>query len=313
MRQIVTLSRALPLPPVQANGANINFVPVTSPDDIPAGALAHITTALDPVDANAIAAMPDSLGLIANIGVGVDNIDLAAAQARGILVSNTPVVTEDTADLTFALILAAARRTGNAERFVRDGAWGTGAAMPALGTRVHGKTLGLVGFGPIAQAVARRARGFGIAVQYWNRAQRPEAEADTGATYVAQLDDLLSTSNIVSVHAALVPQTRNLICADRIARLPKGAILVNTARGGIVDEKALCAALDSGNLAAVGLDVFETEPQIFPGLLTHENAVLTPHIGSATTECRGDMVRSVLSNVIAHLEGRAINNPVTLA
>ncbi|WP_374632222.1 NAD(P)-dependent oxidoreductase [Paracoccus sp. (in: a-proteobacteria)] len=311
MSQTVTMSRILPLPAIKANGQGVELRPVASPAEIPAGTRAHIITAVDPLDADRIAAMPDSLGLIASFGVGTDHIDLTAAAARGITVSNTPVVTEDTADLAFALILAAARRTGQAERFLRAGQWTSHAVAPSPGIRVHGAALGLVGFGPIAQAVARRARGFGMAIRYWNRSRRTQAEADLGAEYVADLDDLLGQSDIVSVHTALVPATRNLIDAARLLAMRQGAVLINTARGGLVDEAALCDALDRGHLGAAGLDVFDGEPALNPALLQRDDIVLTPHIGSATSACRADMARTVLRNVVAYLETGTVPDAVS--
>ena len=306
----VTLSRALPLPAIMAAGQGVTFLPVDTVRDIPHGTRVHVTTALDPLGDGAIASLPDSVGLIANIGVGIDNIDLDAARARGIAVSNTPVVTEDTADLAFALILAASRRVGEGERYLRAGHWSQSGAGAPLGTRVHGKTLGLIGFGEIAQAVARRAAGFGMAIRYWNRTRRPEAEAATGAEYVESLQALMAGADILSVHTALTPDTRNLIGADALAAARKGAILINTARGGIVDEDALCDALELGDIAAAGLDVFDGEPQVSPQLRDREDVVLTPHIGSATVECRTDMVRRVLANVVAFLETGAPRDPV---
>ncbi|SDO29267.1 glyoxylate reductase [Lutimaribacter pacificus] len=310
MTKIVTLSRPLPLPRIEAGGEAVEFVRVSSVADIPTEALAHISTAMDPVDGEFIAGMPEGQRLIANIGVGVDNIDLTAAAARGIAVSNTPVVTEDTADLAFALILGAARRVGEGERYLRAGKWSAGEAPPALGTRVHGQALGLVGFGPIAQAVARRARGFGMKVHYWNRTRREEAEAALGATFVPDLAELLGQSDFVSVHTALVPATRNLINADRIGQMRKGVVLVNTARGGIVDEEALCNALEAGHLGAAGLDVFADEPQVLPALLERQDVLLTPHIGSATSACRMDMAQCVLGNVVSFLESGTVLTPV---
>lgn len=310
MTKIVTLSRPLPLPRIEAGGEAVEFVRVSSVADIPTEALAHISTAMDPVDGEFIAGMPEGQRLIANIGVGVDNIDLTAAAARGIAVSNTPVVTEDTADLAFALILGAARRVGEGERYLRAGKWSAGEAPPALGTRVHGQALGLVGFGPIGQAVARRARGFGMKVHYWNRTRREEAEAALGATFVPDLAELLGQSDFVSIHTALVPATRNLINADRIGQMRKGVVLVNTARGGIVDEEALCNALEAGHLGAAGLDVFADEPQVLPALLERQDVLLTPHIGSATSACRMDMAQCVLGNVVSFLESGTVLTPV---
>lgn len=313
MTRIVTLARALPLPRIEVNGQVIEFKPVSDVAEIPAGTQVHCTTSLDRLSAKDIASLPDSVGLIANIGVGVDNIDLCAASERGILVSNTPVVTEDTADLAFALILAGSRRVGEGERFLRSGSWAATSTSPPLGMRVHGKTLGLVGFGAIAQAVARRAKGFGMPVRYWNRTSRPEVGRAVGATQVETLAELFATCDIVSVHTALTPQTKNLIGAAELAAARPNAVLVNTARGGIVDEAALCDALENGPLAAAGLDVFEGEPNIYPRLLERENVVLTPHIGSATGECRADMVRRLLANLVSFFETGRPSDPVETA
>lgn len=310
MTEIVTIERALPLPRIEFKGQTVEFRPVSDVAEIPFGTRVHCTTSLDPLPAKAIAALPDSVRLIANIGVGVDNIDLAAAQARGITVSNTPVVTEDTADLAFALILAASRRVGEGERFLRGGSWTAAGIAPPLGARVHGKTLGLVGFGAIAQAVARRAKGFGMTIRYWNRSRRPEAEQELGARRVASLTDLFSSCDIVSVHTALTPQTQNLIGATELATARQNAVLVNTARGGIVDEAALCDALENGPLSAAGLDVFDGEPNVYPRLLARDDVVLTPHIGSATGECRLDMVHRLLTNVATFLETGQVPDPV---
>ena len=311
MRLTITLARALPLPPMEIGGEAVTFLPVTATSDIPDGTRVHITTSLDPLDGAAIAAMPDSIGLIANIGVGVDNIDLAAAAGRGIAVSNTPVVTEDTADLAFALILAATRRVGEGERYLRGGSWTASGVAPPLGGRVHGKTLGLVGFGAIGQAVARRARGFDMPVRYWNRTRKPEAEKTLGAIYDADLGSLLANSDVISVHTALTPETQGLIGAKALATARAGVVLINTARGGIVDADALCDALETGQLAAAGLAVFDGEPGVNPRLLSREEVVLTPHIGSATSACRMDMARHVLMNVVSFVETGKVPDAVT--
>jgi len=313
MALIVTLSRALPLPQIAVQGEQITFLPVTETTQIPAGTQVHCTTSLDPLDGAAIAAMPDSIKLIANIGVGTDNIDLLAARQHGIVVSNTPVVTEDTADHAFALILAASRRAGEGERFLRAGKWTAAGVAPPLGVRVHGKTLGLVGFGAIAQAVARRARGFDMPVCYWNRTRRPDAEAALSAEFSPDLATLLGKSDVISVHTALTAQTQGLIGVKELGSARKGAVLINTARGGIVDETALCDALEQGQIAAAGLDVFEGEPSVNPRLLELDNAVLTPHIGSATGECRMDMAKRLLGNVVSFLETGSVLDPVDAA
>lgn len=310
MTHIVTLSRPLPLPQITAAEKLVTFQAVSAVSDIPEGTQVHCTTALDPLTAEAIAALPESVRLIANIGVGVDNIDLAAAAARGIAVSNTPVVTEDTADLCFALILAACRKLGENERFVRAGNWGPDAMMAAMGTRVHGKTLGLIGMGPIAQAVARRAQGFNMPLVYWNRTRRSELEAELGLSWAESPDDLVQRADIVSLHCALTPDTKNIINGDRLAQFRESAVVVNTARGALVDETALVSALNSGHLGAAGLDVFAQEPRLHPGLFDLENVVLTPHIGSATNECRSDMAARALGNIVSFLETGAPMDPV---
>lgn len=308
MTQTVTLSRPLPMPPVAANGAPVTFLPVASVAEIPEGTRVHCATVLDPLPATAIAALPASVRLIANIGVGTDNIDLAAAAARGIAVSNTPVVTEDTADFAFALILAACRKIGANERFLRDRRWNPTAMMADIGLRVHGRRLGLIGMGPIAQAVARRARGFDMPLLYWNRSRRPDLEAELGLSWAADPDMLVAGADIVSLHCALTPETRRIIDAARLARFRPGAVLINTGRGALVDEAAVAMALETGQLAAAGLDVFEAEPAVTPALLAQPNALLTPHIGSATAACRAEMAGRALANITAFLEtGRPLD------
>ncbi|KUJ83210.1 hypothetical protein AVO45_18630 [Ruegeria marisrubri] len=312
MEHIVALSRPLPLPEVPLGEDTLKFQPVTTTAEVPDGTRVYGSTALDPVDRAAISALPDSVKLIANIGVGFDNIDLTAAAARGIAVSNTPTVTEDTADLAFALILAACRRVGEGERFVRSGQWISSQAAPPLGVRVHGQTLGLVGFGAISRAVAQRAKGFGMEILYTDLRQMPEVDQELDARYVENLHDLLAQSDIVSIHTVLTPQTRNLIDATALAAMRRGSVLVNAARGGIVDEVALCNALDSGHLAAAALDVFDGEPNVRAELLALENVVLTPHIGSATAACRADMVHCFVANVTTFLTDGQPLNPVPL-
>lgn len=254
-----------------------------------------VSVAVDPVPAELIARLPASLGLIANIGVGTDNIDLAAARDRGIAVSNTPVVTEDTADLTLALLLATCRRISASERHLRAGDWAAGAGQ--LGQRVHGKRLGIVGFGAIGQAVAQRARGFNMEILYHGPHPKPEAEEALGARYCASLDELLAEADILSLNCALTEQTRHLLNAESLAKLKPGAVVINTGRGPLIDEAALVEALRSGHLGAAGLDVYEFEPQLNPALLGFDNVTLLPHIGSATAECRMDMARRVCANI----------------
>lgn len=296
----VLTTRPLPLPQLKSGDEEIEFVVLGAGD--PAGARAIVIPAIDRLDAAAIAQLPASVGLIANIGVGVDNLDLAAAAARGIAVSNTPVVTEDTADLAFALLLAAARGVARADRYVRAGSWSAGEPFP-LGQRVSGATLGLVGFGAIAQAVARRAAGFGMKVLYWNRSGQDDAAAALGATRFAELDELLGQSDFVSLHLPLTAQTEALIDASRLAAMKPGAVLINTARGAVVDEAALIEALQTGHLAGAALDVFATEPTVPAELLEMDQVVLTHHIGSATTACRSGMAIRALGNLLTFLGG----------
>ncbi len=272
----------------------------------PGRARVYVSTALDPVRSELIERMPASLGLIANIGVGTDNIDLAAAARRGIAVSNTPVVTEDTADLTMALLLAACRRLSIGERLLRDGRFGE--AQRHLGIRVHGKTLGIVGFGAIGQAVARRAAGFGMRILYHGPRRKSAAEAETGAEFKAALEDLLGESDIVSLNCPLNEQTRHVMNAGSLARMKPGAVLVNTGRGPLIHEQALVDALASGHLGGAGLDVFEFEPEVTPALLGFDNVTLLPHVGSATGECRRDMALRVVENIRAFLQtGRPVD------
>ncbi|MEM9494896.1 MAG: D-glycerate dehydrogenase [Pseudomonadota bacterium] len=302
MSHQVILARKLRTPPIEAGGQKIDFIYCPDREEFPEGASVYCSTSLDEVRADLIEYLPDSVGLIANLGVGVDNIDVDAAARRGISVSNTPVVSEDTADLTFALMLDAMRRVSVNEMFLRTGAWTFDNPIGAMGVRVHSKTLGLIGFGAIAQAVARRALGFNMKVMYTARSRNREAEMSVGARYCDDLDKLVSEADIVSVHTPLTAQTRGLIDAARLDKFKPGAVLINTARGAVVDERALAAALSSGRIAAAGLDVFEDEPFVSPALTKLENVVLTPHIGSATEECREDILKCGLANIITFLE-----------
>lgn len=305
----IAMSRALPLPNVPVDGRELHFV---APEEgIPDDAVAYLSTAVDPVDAGLIAALPDTVGLIANLGVGYDNIDLAAAAARGIQVSNTPVVTADTADLAFALILAACRRLGEGERYLRAGGWTETGTPPPVGTRVNGATLGIVGFGAIGQAVARRAQGFGMKLLYHSRTEIAAATVAFDAEYRSDLNSLLAESDVVTIHAPLTDATRRLIGEAELAACKPGAVIVNTARGPLVDEDALAAALVSGHIAAAGLDVFSQEPRVPPALLALDQVVLTPHIGSATAQCRTDIVQRGLANIISYLKTGAVVDPVT--
>lgn len=262
----------------------------------------------DAIDAEVMGESP-RLRVVSSCSVGVDHVDLAAATARGLPVGNTPgVLTETTADLAFALLLAAARRIPEADRFVRDGSWTPERRWEPdllLGRDLQGAVLGLVGLGPIGRAVARRARGFGMRVLGWSRSAHPEARAD-GVEPVG-LAELLAASDFVSLHVALAPETRHLIGAEALARMKDTAVLVNTARGEVVNQAALVSALAAGRLGGAALDVFEAEP-LPPGspLLGLPNVVLAPHIGSASVATRRRMADLAVENLLAGLEGRRL-------
>ncbi len=307
---IAVLTRPLPLPAIPVGQGELQYRTYEGDPAVFDGAQVLISTAVDPVRAELIAQMPDSVRLIANIGVGFDNIDLEAAKARGIAVTNTPVVTEDTADLTFTLLLAACRQLSVNERFLRAGQWSTTQPMAAMGTRVHGQTLGIIGFGEIGQAVARRARGFNMTVLYHGPRAKAEAAEAVGAEYCADLDQLLAQSDIVSLHCPLTEQTRGLMDSAALAKMKAGAVLINTGRGDLVEDAALIDALRSGHLAAAGLDVFQGEPDFHPDYLTLNNVTLTPHIGSATAACRQQMGATALANVIAFYQGQPLPSRV---
>ena len=264
-----------------------------------------VPTVTDRIDADVIAAAGPRLRLIASFGAGVDHIDLAAARARGITVTNTPgVLTEDTADMTMALILAGARRLGEGERLVRDGKWQGWAPTFMLGHRLQGKRLGIVGMGRIGQAVARRARGFGLSIHYHNRRPIPdEVERELEATYWQSLDQMLARIDIVSVNCPHTPATYHLLSARRLKLLRPHCIVVNTARGEIIDEAALAQLLAKREIAAACLDVFEHEPAVSQRLRRLDNVVLSPHLGSATVEGRIDMGEKVIINIRAFVDG----------
>jgi glyoxylate reductase len=269
------------------------------------GARGLLCMLTDRVDKSLLDSLPD-LKFVSSMSVGVDHIDVQALSERGIPVGNTPgVLVDTTADTAFALLLAAARRVTEADRFLRQGQWTIANAWAPdffTGKDVSGATIGIIGLGEIGQAVARRAAGFGMRVLAWNRSPRSVPGVE-----MVGLDELLRRSDFVSVHVALTPETRNLLDADRIALMKPGAVLVNTARGGIVDEHALAAALAGGGLSAAGIDVFELEPVPADNpLLGLSNVVATPHIGSATTLTRARMADMAVDNIIAALEGRAM-------
>ena len=267
-----------------------------------AGLVAMLT---DRVDDELLDRAGPGLRVVANYAVGHDNLDLDACTARGVLATNTPdVVTEATADLAWALLLASARRVAEGDRFLRAGRpWIWGPEF-FLGFEVHGKTLGVIGLGRIGRAVARRAAGFAMPVLYTARNRLPPAdEADLGVAW-RELDDLLAEADFVTVHTGLSPATRHLIGAGQLARMKPTAVLVNTARGPIVDEAALAAALRAGELGAAGLDVFEREPEVHPGLLELDNVTILPHLGTATLETRVAMGMTAAANLLAALDGR---------
>jgi glyoxylate reductase len=266
-----------------------------------------VPTVTDRIDADLIAAAGDQLKLIASFGTGVDHIDLAAARARGITVTNTPgVLTEDTADVALALMLAVPRRIAEGDKRARSGNWTGWSPTGMLGHRINGKRLGIIGMGRIGSAVARRARGFGLSIHYHNRKPvHPEAEAELEATYWESLDQMLSRVDIVSVNCPHTPATSGLLNRERLELMQPSAYLVNTSRGEVVDEEALAELLASRHIAGAGLDVYADEPNITPALMTLPNVVLLPHIGSATIEGRLEMGDKVIINIQTFWDGHA--------
>jgi glyoxylate reductase len=264
-----------------------------------------VPTVSDRIDAELLASAGPALKLIASFGTGVDHVDLGAAQQRGIIVTNTPgVLTEDTADMTMALILAVSRRLAEGERLIRSGGWTGWGPTSMLGHRIWGKRLGIVGMGRIGAAVGRRARGFGLSVHYHNRRRVPEeAENALEATFWESLDQMLAHMDIVSVNCPHTPATYHLLSARRLRLLQPHAILVNTARGEIVDEEELVRLLESRAIGGAGLDVFEHEPAVDPRLRALDNVVLLPHMGSATIEGRIAMGEKVIINIKTFADG----------
>jgi len=264
-----------------------------------------VPTVTDQIDADMIASAGDKLKLIASFGTGVDHVDTAAAVSRNITVTNTPgVLTEDTADMTMALILAVPRRLAEGERLARSGEWVGWAPTALLGHRIWGKRLGIVGMGRIGQAVARRARGFGLSIHYHNPRRLSEgAEADLEATYWESLDQMLARMDFISIHCPSTPATYHLLSARRLRLIQKTAYVINTSRGHAIDEAELARLLENGEIAGAGLDVYEHEPVVNPKLLKMQNTVLLPHIGSATLEGRIDMGEKVLINIQTFVDG----------
>ena len=317
----VVVTRRLP-EPVERELVR-DFDATLNPEDRPLGpdglrralqtADAVLCTVTDRLTADVLAVEPRRARLLANFGVGFNHIDVEAAKARGLAVSNTPdVLTDATADLAMTLLLCVTRRAGEGERHLRSGAWTGWRPTHMLGTQVSGKTLGLVGMGRIARAVAQRAHhGFGMRVIFHDPyPPAPEVARSLGAEPRERLEQVLEEADFVSLHCPATPETRHLMNAERLALLKPGAYLINTARGDVVDEAALVAALRGGRLAGAGLDVFEREPQVSPELLALENVVLLPHLGSATRETRVAMGLRALENLRLFFQGAPLRDKV---
>ncbi|WP_026544643.1 D-glycerate dehydrogenase [Arthrobacter sp. 35/47] len=276
-----------------------------------AGADAVVSLLTERIDAELLDAAGPQLKVVANVAVGYDNIDVPACSERGVVATNTPgVLTDATADIAFGLILMATRRLGEGERVIRSGqAWKWGMFF-LLGSSLQGKTLGVVGMGGIGQATARRAKAFGMEIVYQSRSEiGPRVAAELGARRV-ELDELLAISDVVSLHCPYGPATHHLIGAEQLVSMKDSAYLINTARGPIVDEAALASALRDGQIAGAGLDVFENEPSVHPGLLELENVALVPHLGSATIETRTAMAMLAADNTLAVLSGEGPPAPI---
>jgi glyoxylate reductase len=286
---------------------NADDRPMTQAELIEAMKTAEILvpTVSDRLDSRSIAQAGPNLKLIANFGAGVDHIDVETARQRGIIVTNTPgVLTEDTADMTMALILAVPRRMVEGASVLMNGDFKGWAPTWMLGKRIWGKRLGIIGMGRIGQAVARRAKAFGLQIHYHNRKPVPKAtEAELSATYWESLDQMLARVDIVSVNCPHTPATYHLLSARRLKMMKPSAYIVNTARGEVIDENALSRMLEAGELAGAGLDVFEHEPAVNPKLLKLKNVVLLPHMGSATLESRVDMGEKVIVNIKTYADG----------
>ena len=289
------------------------FAASLNPDDRPMGrdeilalAASHdglLLTSFDKLGPAFIPALPDTIRIIATHSVGYDHLSIPQAEARGIVVTNTPgVLTDATADIALLLILGAARGASWGDRMVRENRWGATTLVSPMGHDVSGQRLGILGMGRIGQAVARRARGFGMAIHYHSR-QPVAAEDALGTTYHARFADMLPQCDFLSVNCASTPDTRGMVDAAALALLPEGAIVVNTARGDVVDDGALIAALGSGRLAAAGLDVFKGEPDIDPRYRDLDNVFLLPHIGSATPRTRSAMGHKCIDNLLQFFRG----------
>lgn len=267
---------------------------------------AILCTPCDQIGADLIAKLPDRLRIISTFSVGYEHVDIAAAKKRGIVVTNTPgVLSEATADLALLLILGATRRAYEGERLIREGKWTGWTPTQLMGTGVQGKRLGILGMGRIGQAVSTRAKAFGMEIHYHNRRKQ-----DYDAIYHSTPDSLLAHSDILSLHCPLTPQTKGFLNRENIEKMPQGAVVINTARGPIVDDEALIAALKTGRLSAAGLDVFDGEPHVHDGYRTLPNCFLLPHLGSATLETRNAMGFCALDNLTAFFAGQTPPNMV---
>ena len=276
------------------------------------GATALCPSGFDAIDADLISKLPESVKLIATISAGTQHIDISAATKRGIQVSNTPgVVAEDTADLTIGLMISVCRRLVDLDDVVRSGNWqGFKVNDPLCGLRVWGKTVGIIGLGGIGKAVARRVRAFQMPVLYHNRNRDLAAEKELGARYCPELYELLSLSDIVSIHCPLTAETHHIIDDEALRAMKPTSVLINAARGGVVDEEALIRALQNGEISGAGLDVYKNEPEVNSSLMM-KNVVLSPHVGTATTEARDDMGFRVIENIEVFLETGTPKDPVT--
>jgi glyoxylate reductase len=315
----VLVTRRMPPPAVDILGRAGFSVDLIDGDEPPSraeflrrviGAAGVIAMLSDRIDAEALDAAGPSLKVIANYAVGFDNVDLEECRRRGVRVTNTPdVLTDATADLAWTLMLAAARHVVAGDALVRGGKWNGWAPRQFLGSQLSGATLGILGAGRIGSAVARRSIGFGMKVIYADRSVNADLERELGARRV-DFDTLIAEADVLSLHIPMASEHRHLIGAEQLARMKPTAVLVNTARGPIVDEAALVEALRSGQIAAAGLDVYENEPRLAPGLAELANVVLLPHLGSATTATRQKMSQMAAENAIAVLTGREPPNPV---
>ena len=312
-RPLVVVTRKLPasvetrLMELFDTRLNTSDAPLSSHDLVEAMKVADVLvpTVTDRIELPIIDQAGEQLKLLANFGAGVDHIDLAAAKAKGLMVTNTPgVLTNDTADLTMALMLAVPRRISEGEKLLRDGQWSGWAPTQMMGRRVAGKRLGIIGMGRIGCAVARRARAFGLSIHYHNRRRvDSELENELEATYWESLDQMLARMDIISVNCPHTPATYHLLNSRRLALMQPTSYLVNTSRGDVIDEAALGKALRAGLIAGAGLDVYEHEPDVDPSLIGLDNCMLLPHMGSSTHEARTEMGEKVIINIKAFVDG----------